>query len=82
MQIINCWDIQTWDGGDRHNHLLYFSNEKAAREWKSANTHDLCSKSSFVIYDSIDEWESHRQSKLTARALSKLSAEERKALGY
>lgn len=23
MKVIECWDVQEWDGGDRNNHSYY-----------------------------------------------------------
>ena len=34
MQIIKCWDIQVWDGGDRHNHRYYVKTKEAAEKGK------------------------------------------------
>ena len=40
MQIIKCWDIQVWDGGERHNHRYYVATKEAADEWKFRNKYD------------------------------------------
>jgi hypothetical protein len=34
MQIIKCWDIQVWDGGERHYHRYYVKTKEAAEAWK------------------------------------------------
>ena len=40
MKIIKCWDIQVWDGGDRHNHKYYVATQEAAEQWKEKNKYD------------------------------------------
>jgi len=55
MQIIKCWDIQTWDGGDRHNHRYYVATQEAAEAWKETNKYDEIYKKEFVILDDLSE---------------------------
>lgn len=31
-RIIECFDVQQWDGGDRTNHYCFMANEKDAKE--------------------------------------------------
>ena len=81
MQIIKCWDIQVWDGGDRHNHRYYVATKEAADEWMSENKYDAIYEQEFVILDSLDELEEFRNGELRKRALAKLTAEEKIVLG-
>ena len=81
MQIIKCWDIQVWDGGERHNHRYYVATEDAALEWKAKNKYDEIYEKEFVILDSWDELEIYRNGELRKRALAKLTAEEKIVLG-
>ena len=81
MQVIKCWDIQAWDGGDRHNHKYYVATEEAAKEWKFRNKHDIYFAQEFVILDDLAEVEEYKLHQTRQRALAKLTPEEKKALG-
>ena len=81
MQIIKCWDIQTWDGGDRHNHKYYVATKGAADEWKAKNKYDEVYEKEFVILDSLDELTEYENGELRKRALAKLTEAEKKVLG-
>ena len=81
MQIIECYSICVWDGGSNTNHKYYVSNLVTAKEWKNLNTYDEYYKKKFVILDSMDEIANYEKEKLRESARSKLTAEERKALG-
>ena len=81
MQIIKCWDIQTWDGGDRHNHKYYVATKEAADAWLSKNKYDSVNEREFVILDSLDELTEYENGELRKRALAKLSEAEKKVLG-
>jgi hypothetical protein len=81
MQIINFWDIQVWDGGDRHFHKHYVSTKAAADAWMSKNPYDLIQEVELVIFDDMDELQDHANGEVRKRALAKLTAEEKIALG-
>ena len=81
MKIIKCWDIQVWDGGDRHNHKYYVSTKEAADAWMVENTYDSVYEKEFIILDSFAELEEYRNGELRKRALAKLTEEERIVLG-
>ena len=81
MKIIKCWDIQVWDGGDRHNHKYYVATKEAADEWKFRNKFDEVYEKEFVILDSWDELKEYKNGELRKRALAKLTEEERIVLG-
>ena len=81
MQIIKCWDIRTWDGGDRHNHKYYVATKEAADAWKAKNKYDEVYETEFVILDSLDELTEYENGELRKRALAKLSEAEKKVLG-
>jgi hypothetical protein len=81
MQIIKCWDIQTWDGGDRHNHKYYVATKEAAQAWLANNKYDTVVEREFVILDSLDELTEYENGELRKRALAKLSEAEKKVLG-
>lgn len=81
MKIIKCWDIQVWDGGDRHNHKYYVATKEAADAWMEKNKYDMIYEKEMVILDNWDELEEYKNGELRKRALSKLTAEERIVLG-
>lgn len=81
MQIIKCWDIQTWDGGDRHNHKYYVATKEAADAWIAKNKYDSVNEREFVILDSLDELTEYENGELRKRALAKLTEAEKKVLG-
>ena len=81
MKIIKCWDIQVWDGGDRHNHKYYVATKEAADEWMKNNKYDMIYEHEFVIIDSWDELQDYKNGELRKRALAKLTEEERIVLG-
>ena len=81
MQIIKCWDIQVWDGGERHNHKCYVATKEAADQWMKKNTYDSVWEREFVILDSFAELEEYRNGEMRKRALAKLTEEDKKVLG-
>ena len=81
MKVIKCWDIQVWDGGDRHNHRYYVSTKEAADEWLARNKHDIVFEHEFVILEDLAEVEEYKLHQIRQRALAKLDAQEKKALG-
>lgn len=81
MQIIKCYSICIWDGGGHSNHKYYVSNLETAKAWKNLNIYDDYFEKEFVILDSMDEIANYQKEQLLKSARSKLTAEERKALG-
>ena len=81
MQIIKCWDIQTWDGGDRHNHRYYVSTKELADEWMARSKHDMVFEKEFIIMDDLAEVDEYKLQLIRQQALAKLNEQEKKALG-
>ena len=81
MQIIKCWDIQVWDGGERHNHKYYVATKEAADQWMAKNKFDSVWEKELVILDSFAELEEYRNGEMRKRALAKLTEEDKKVLG-
>ncbi len=81
MQIIKCWDIQVWDGGDRHHHRYYVATQEAAEAWKEKNKYDEIYEKEFVILDDLTELEAYKKGELRKRALAKLTEEDKIVLG-
>lgn len=81
MKIIRCWDIQVWDGGDRHNHKYYVATKQAADAWKANNKFDEIYEKEFVILDGLEELKDYESGQLRKQALAKLTETEKKVLG-
>jgi len=81
MKIIKCWDIQVWDGGERHNHRYYVATKEAADEWKFRNKYDEVYEKEFVILDDLGEVEAFKNGELRKQALAKLTDAEKVVLG-
>lgn len=81
MKIINCWDIQVWDGGERHNHKYYVATKEAADEWKARHKHDLIYEKQFIILDNYEELMNYKNGEARKRALAKLTEEDKIVLG-
>lgn len=81
MQIIKCWDICVWDGGDRCNHKYYVKTKEAADMWVANNSYDSVYETEIVLFDGYDEIMSWRNGEVRQRALDKLTNEEKLALG-
>jgi hypothetical protein len=82
MKTFSCWDIQTYDGGDRTNHAFYVETEEEAQKWKEKNKFDHISETLIEVYATIDEYNEGQSKKTRQRALAKLTPVERKALGF
>ena len=81
MKIIKCWDIQVWDGGERHNHRYYVATKEAADEWMLNNKYDMIYEKEMVILDSWDELQAYKDGELRKQALAKLTDAEKVVLG-
>jgi hypothetical protein len=81
MQIIKCWGIHVWDGGDRHNHKYYVKTKEAADAWMDKNKYDMIHEYEFVILDDLTEVEAYKNGELRKRALAKLTDEDKIVLG-
>ena len=81
MKIIKCWDIQVWDGGDRHNHKYYVADKETADEWVATHKHDLAYEKQFVILDNYEELMDYQNGEARNRALAKLTEEDKIVLG-
>jgi hypothetical protein len=78
-RIIECFDVQHWDGGERHNHHAYIVDENDAKV--VAGEHGLLIKRTFVIHDNLADYQHHKSDELKRTALAKLTPEERIVLG-
>lgn len=82
MQVLQLYRVHQWDGGERTNATdIYFTEQKAADDYKAANKFDTVIKNNLVLCASLDEYESFKLNAIKERAMSKLSVEEKYALG-
>lgn len=87
MQIIKikCYILEESDGGGMHNITRgYAANETTAKQWVNVSKGWRSYRpfeQSFIIAESFDEFEKIKLEEVKERALKKLNAEERKALG-
>jgi hypothetical protein len=82
MRTIEAFDVRIWDGGEHHNHSFYLTSKEEADKYIAENKFDLVKPVTFVFFDTMAEASEFSREKLRERALSKLSEEEREALGF
>ena len=80
-KVIDCYDVQVWDGGSMHNHKFYVATKEEADKWIAENSFDVVYPITFEIYDTIEDVLEGNTEKIRKRALAKLSPSEIKALG-
>lgn len=81
MQVIECWSIQQWDGGDRQNHAFYLTSAEEKEKYMKTHKQDAAVKTTLVVYDTLDEVAENDRKKVRERALAKLTPLEKMALG-
>lgn len=82
MQVIDVWNVQTWDGGERHNHHFYLAQKAATeQQLKEWDKHGAFFRQSLIVLGSLNEIPEFEQENIRQRALAKLTPVEREALG-
>lgn len=81
MKVIECFAIEVWDGGDRHNFAFHLATWALVDEYMKTNIHDNARPVTLVVFETLDELVANSNEKLRKSALAKLSAMEKKALG-
>jgi hypothetical protein len=82
MKTLELWNVQAWDGGDRHNHSFYIPREVISEDQlKAWDKHCLPLRQTLIILDNLNELPGLQQERLRQSALAKLTEQERKALG-
>lgn len=81
MQLLKLWDIQCWDGGERHNSRYLVSDKSIGDKWLQHHKHDIIWEKEIIILESWDELENYRNGKVREAALAKLTDIEKKVLG-
>jgi hypothetical protein len=77
MQILKYWDIQRWDGGERHSHFAFVESKEVANRWRAKHKHDVAESRRFLILESMEELEEYAGGALRMKALQKLSDAEK-----
>lgn len=81
MKSIEYWDIEVWDGGDRHNRKFSVATESEAKKWLLKNKYDQVVKHSLTVFDTLEEAMENDLASVRKRLLAKLSPLEKQALG-
>ncbi|MCK9369209.1 hypothetical protein M0R04_04660 [Candidatus Dojkabacteria bacterium] len=83
MEIVELFEIGVWDGGERNVVKFAFSNQEAAESYKEMpkHKHDTIIKKQIKVYSSLNDYHNNSDEAIKARALSKLTPEEKLVLG-
>lgn len=81
MKEITAFSIQVWDGGERHNHKFYVTDRAEANKWLKNNKYDIVVEKTFIFFDTLQEAIDNDLATVRRRALEKLTALEKRALG-
>jgi hypothetical protein len=83
MKEIIVYQVDLWDGGDRHNFGFYLSSKTEADKYKAVDKHCYVHQAKVItIFDTLEEKDAHSIKSLKEQALKKLSPAERQALGF
>jgi len=82
MQVLKLYSVQVWDGGSMHKHKFYLTSKAEADRYLKDNKYDMVNDVDLEIFDTLEEWKEWKSGKVKERALSKLTVEERRALGF
>ena len=84
--IVEGFEVVEADGGGMgENHVAYFSNERAATQLSAQSPGWMRVrpfKQTIVVCESFGEYVIQKNEEVKAKALAKLTAEERAALGF
>lgn len=78
-RLIECFDVQQWDGGDRTIHAGYIVNESDAKD--IAGQHGYVHKVKIIIHDNKQDFKDFKEGEVKRKALAKLTDIEIAALG-
>jgi hypothetical protein len=82
MTIIPVWNVQLWDGGDRHNHGFYVMRDSTTvKDIEAAHLNSLSLSQELVVLNSLNEYPQLAHQQARQRALAKLTEQDRKVLG-
>lgn len=81
MQTLEYWDIEVWDGGDRHNRKFSVADEVEADKWIKTHKYDIKVKHTLTVFDTLEEAMENDLVSVRKRLLAKLTPLEKQALG-
>ena len=81
MQQFEVYDIQQWDGGERHNHKFYLASKEEAEKYIAKNKYDRYDHKVMIVFDTVEEAEENDLKTVRARVIAKLTPLERRAMG-
>lgn len=81
MQQLEVYDIQVWDGGDRHNHKFFLSNKAEAQKYVEKNRYDRFDTRVLIIFDTLEEAGENELKLVRERVIAGLTHLERRAMG-
>jgi hypothetical protein len=81
VKVIECKQVDEWDGGDRQNFGFYISADVPNEDIEKARPHCYIQKKTIVVFDSLQELADHGVYKLRRAAWAKLTPLERQAIG-
>lgn len=81
MKTLKVWDVQFWDGGDRHNHAFFLDRSTPVIDIERMHEHSISLQHDFIVLDSLDEYPNLVAVRKRTAALAKLTPEERVLLG-
>ena len=82
MQIHTVYQVDFTDGDRYCRFGFYLSDKQEADTYKKSNIYSYVTEEEIIIFDTVDEYTQHKSEETKARALMKLTAEERVALGF
>ena len=81
MKVIECKQVDEWDGGDRHHFGFYVSTDVPNEDIEKARPHCYIAKKTLVVFDSLQEVADHDVHKVRKQVWAKLTPLERQAIG-
>lgn len=81
MKQFEVYDIQQWDGGERHNHKFYLASKEEAEKYIAENKYDRFDHKVLVVFDTVEEAKDNDLKTVRERVIAKLTPLERRAMG-
>lgn len=81
MKQFDVYDIQQWDGGERHNHKFYLASKDEAEKYIAQNKYDRYDHKVMIVFDTVNEAAENDLKTVRARVIARLTPLERRALG-
>lgn len=82
MKTLKVFSVKEFDGCGYYNHKFYLTDRSEADRYLENHKHNIVEEKDLVLFDTLDEWVQYDRDQTKARALAKLTSDERKALGF